>query len=65
MPGFPGALRPERILLDQIEDGNSPFLFNIGVAPKDRRLVEFDMDDARVGHDWLLPLQMQHCGARD
>src|SRR3546814_5981348 len=51
MPGGEGAYRLEDIFLDQVEDRDAPFLLDVGVAPQDGRLVEFDMRDARVRHD--------------
>src|ERR1044072_6783644 len=44
----------EAIALDQVENGDSPLLLDIGVAAEDRTLVEIDLDDPRVGHDALL-----------
>src|SRR3546814_15740610 len=51
MPGGIGTQGLERVVFDQVEDGDAPFLFDIGVAPQDGRLVEFDVNDARVRHD--------------
>ncbi len=47
--------RLEIILLDQIEDRDPPFLLDIGIAPQYRGFVEFDRNDARIGHRALLP----------
>lgn len=44
------AVRREMIFLDQVEDRDPPFLFDVGVAPEDRRFVELDLNDARVRH---------------
>jgi hypothetical protein len=42
------------ILLEQVENGDSPLLLDIGVAAQDRTLVELDVDDAWFGHEPLL-----------
>src|SRR3546814_17076473 len=49
------ALRHELIVLDQVEDRDAPFLLDVGIAPDDRPLVEFDRNDplcrrVRVAH---------------
>ena len=53
----------EMIALEQVEDGDSPLLLDVGVAPEDRALVELDVDDPGVGHARLLAgaaLSCQH-----
>ena len=50
MPGGESAQGLETVLLDEIEHRHPPFLLDIGVAREDRRLVEFDVNDARIGH---------------
>ena len=42
------AHRLEQVFLDQIEDGDPPFLLDIGIAPDDRLFIELDMRDAMV-----------------
>ena len=44
----------ETVALEQVEDGDSPLLLDVGVALQDRALVELDVDDARIGHCRLL-----------
>ena len=44
----------EDVRFEQVEDGDSPLLLDIGVAAEDRALVELDVDDPRVGHARLL-----------
>ena len=65
MPGGKCAYRLENVVLDEIEDGDAPLLLDIGVAPQDRRLVELDMDDARIGHAVPRLSQMQQAGASE
>ena len=50
MPGFPRAQRLEHVVLDQIEDRDPAFLFDIGIAPQDRRFIELDVDDPSLRH---------------
>ena len=58
-----GTGRFEAVVFDEIEDGDAPFLFNIGIAPQDCRFVELNMRDARVRHERPVS-QMQRAGAR-
>ena len=44
----------EAVPLEQVENGDSPLLLDIGVAAQDRPLVEDDVDDPGVGHGRLL-----------
>ena len=45
-----GAQGAESVLFDQIEHCHAAFLLDIGIAGENRRLVEFDIDNARIGH---------------
>ncbi len=47
--------RLEMVFLDQVKNGDPPFLLNIGIAPQDRGFIKFDGYDARIGHCALLP----------
>jgi len=44
------AERVEMILLEQIENGDSPLLLDVLVAAQDRALVEEDVDDPWLAH---------------
>ena len=44
------ALWREIIAFENVENGNTPLLLDIGIAPDDRALIQFDVRDARVGH---------------
>ena len=44
------AQRAEGIVLEQVEDRDAAFLFDIGAAPHDRAFVERDVLDAMIRH---------------
>jgi hypothetical protein len=47
---FVFAQRLKVVFFDQIKDCNASLLLNIGIAPQDGRLIEFNIYDARIGH---------------